>query len=122
MVTVFIVLAFLGIIYGVGGMITNLVSRKNYENYQVQQGNRRGNPPQVFNFPATKITAITSAVVLFLFILFAIFIVKISGQSVGVVYTPSGISKTPLHSGWRIIMPWWNVHEMDKTCLGIYLC
>jgi len=121
MVTVFIVLAFLGIIYGVGGMITNLVSRKNYENYQVQQGNRRGNPPQVFNFPATKITAITSAVVLFLFILFAIFIVKISGQSVGVVYTPSGISKTPLHSGWRIIMPWWNVHEMDKT-VWVYTC
>jgi len=120
MVIVFILLAFLGVVYGVGGLIANLVSRKNYEDYQAQQ-NRRGNPPQVFDFPATKITAIASAVVLFCFILFSVFIVKIDGQSVGVVITPTGVSQTPVHTGWRIIMPWWDVHPMDKT-VWVYTC
>ena len=121
MVIIFIVLAIFGLIYGVGGLIANLVSRKNYEAYQAQAANRRGNVPQVFDFPATKLTAIVSSVVLILFILFGVFVTKIDGQSVGVVITPIGVSQTPVHTGWRLIMPWWDVHPMDKT-VWVYTC
>ena len=45
----------------------------------------------------------------------ATFLVKIGGQEVGVVITPTGVSDKPLKTGWHFV-PWWNnVEAMDKT-------
>lgn len=42
-------------------------------------------------------------------------IVRVGPQDVGVVVTPSGVRDTELHTGWHIVMPWNDVHIMDKT-------
>lgn len=124
MVAIIVILALLGLIYGIGGAIANKVSKLNREEFlRVQQGggNRGKTAPPELNLPFTIPAAITSAVVFVLFTLFWIFIQQIDGQSVGVVTTPAGVKQEPLHTGWRVVMPWWDVHIMDKT-LWVYTC
>lgn len=124
MVTLLVILSLLGIIYGIGGSIANKVSKMNYDEFvrvQAAGGNRGRNAPTLLNLPFTFPVGILSGICFFLFFLFWTFVVKIDGQSVGVVYTPNGIKKEAVHSGWRIIMPWWDVHPMDKT-VWVYTC
>lgn len=48
-------------------------------------------------------------------------ITKVGPQSVGVVVTPRGVDEAPIHTGWHIVMPWNDVHIMDKT-VWVYTC
>lgn len=48
-------------------------------------------------------------------------IVRIGAQEVGVVVTPGGVRNEEIHTGWHIIMPWCDVHKMDKT-VWVYTC
>ena len=48
-------------------------------------------------------------------------IVKVGPQQVGVLVTPSGVDDEELHTGWHVIMPWNQVHRMDKT-VWVYTC
>jgi len=119
-----VILALLGLIYGIGGGIANKVSKMNREDFlRVQEagGNRGRQAPPAFNLPFTVPVAWISGISFILLILFWIFIVKIDGQSVGVVTTPTGVKQEPLHTGWRVVMPWWDVHIMDKT-VWVYTC
>lgn len=124
MATFLLILSILGIIYGIGGYIANKISKEQRENYDRARaaGNQRlGTAPQVFNFPFPGIIGIVSGVILVLFIVFWTFIFNVNGQSVGVITTPSGVKSQPIHTGWNIIAPWWDVHLMDKT-VWVYTC
>jgi regulator of protease activity HflC (stomatin/prohibitin superfamily) len=48
-------------------------------------------------------------------------IVRIDAQQVGVLVKPTGVSDDELHTGWHIVMPWNDVHKMDKT-VWVYTC
>ena len=48
-------------------------------------------------------------------------IVKIDGQRVGILVKPTGVSQTPLKTGWHFVMFWNDVFEMDKT-VWVYTC
>lgn len=48
-------------------------------------------------------------------------IVRIDAQQVGVLVRPTGVSDEELHTGWHIVMPWNDVHKMDKT-VWVYTC
>lgn len=124
MVPFLIILSLLGILYGVGGAIANKVSKLNQEEYRraVEAGNvRNRRPPTPFRMQGTVIVGAISGIVFLAFILFWNFIVQIDGQSVGVVTTPAGVKDDALHTGWRVVMPWWDVHKMDKT-VWVYTC
>lgn len=49
------------------------------------------------------------------FIVIALFLVSVGAQDVFVTVTPSGISQTPLETGWHLIPPWYKVEKMDRT-------
>lgn len=51
----------------------------------------------------------------------SILIVRIDAQQVGVLVKPTGVSDDELHTGWHIVMPWNDVHKMDKT-VWVYTC
>lgn len=124
MVAILVILALLGLIYGIGGAITNKVSKLNraeFERVQQNGGNRGKTPPPIIELPFTLITGVISGFVFVLFFLFWIFVFDIDGQSVGVVTTPSGVKNDPIHTGWNVVMPWWDVHLMDKT-VWVYTC
>jgi len=72
---------------------------------------RQPNNTDIANLPLPGASLIVGMV---LFLL-GLTIVQIKGQEVGVMYTPSGIVETPLHSGWHIVAPWNKVYRMDKT-------
>jgi regulator of protease activity HflC (stomatin/prohibitin superfamily) len=124
MVPILIILSLLGLLYAVGGAIANKVSKLNQDEYQKAQkaGLTRGKQsPVIVNLPGTLMSGLISGVVFVLFVLFWTFIYKIDGQHVGVVTTPSGVKNEAIHTGWNLIMPWWSVHEMDKT-VWVYTC
>ncbi len=49
------------------------------------------------------------------------FIVRIEAQQVGVLVKPNGVDETELKTGWHLVMPWNDVHKMDKT-VWVYTC
>lgn len=55
------------------------------------------------------------------FLLLSSTIKRIDAQQVGILVTPSGVSDEELLTGWHIVMPWNDVHEMDKT-VWVYTC
>jgi regulator of protease activity HflC (stomatin/prohibitin superfamily) len=57
---------------------------------------------------------------IFLVVVFSL-IVRIDAQQVGVLVRPNGVSDEELHTGWHIVMPWNDVHKMDKT-VWVYTC
>src|SRR3989339_2255502 len=57
----------------------------------------------------------------FLMVLLLSLIVLIDAQQVGVLVTPSGVEDEELHTGWHVVMPWNDVHKMDKT-VWVYTC
>lgn len=124
MTVLLVILALLGLIYGIGGAIANKTSKLNREEFLQRQasGLERGKtPPTELNLPFTKPAAWISGIVFTLFFLYWVFIIKIDGQSVGVVLTPGGVKSDPIHTGWNIVMPWFNVFPMDKT-VWVYTC
>lgn len=124
MVTLLVILSLLGLLYGVGGAIANKVSAMNREEFlrvQAGGGNRGRAVPPVLNLPFTLPVGIISGILFFCFFLFWIFIVKVDAQSVGVITTPRGVKTEAVHTGWNVIMPWWEVHHMDKT-VWVYTC
>lgn len=124
MIAIFVVLAILGIVYGIGGAIANKVSKLNRDEFlrvQANGGNRGRTAPSELNLPFTLPAGVISGISLVLVILFWVFIKIVDGQSVGVITTPSGVKPEPIHTGWNIVMPWWDVHPMDKT-VWVYTC
>ncbi len=124
MVAILVIIAFLGLLYGVGGAITNKVSKMNREDFlktQAAGGNRGKNAPPQIDLPFTLPISIISGIMFVLFFLFWIFVVKVDGQSVGVITTPTGVKQEAVHTGWRVVMPWWDIHMMDKT-VWVYTC
>ncbi len=48
-------------------------------------------------------------------------VVRIDAQQVGVLVKPNGVDDEELHTGWHVVMPWNDVHKMDKT-VWVYTC
>jgi regulator of protease activity HflC (stomatin/prohibitin superfamily) len=48
-------------------------------------------------------------------------IVVIGPQDVGVLTAPGGVRSVPIHTGWHVVAPWVDVHNMDKT-VWVYTC
>ena len=48
-------------------------------------------------------------------------IVRIDAQQVGVLVKPTGVNDNELQTGWHVVMPWNDVHKMDKT-VWVYTC
>jgi regulator of protease activity HflC (stomatin/prohibitin superfamily) len=65
--------------------------------------------------PSSKIILKFSSIAFVLLMLVNLTLVKVGGQEVGVVVTPSGVSKDELKTGWHIVAPWNTVAMMDKT-------
>lgn len=103
MTTFLVLLGILLSIYGIVALITKSV-RKSMTPDQLRYTN-------VPNLPFWKLSLATGIIA----ILLGMCIVQIKGQEVGVMYTPSGIVETPLHSGWHLVAPWNKVYRMDKT-------
>jgi regulator of protease activity HflC (stomatin/prohibitin superfamily) len=124
MIAFLVILALLGLIYGVGGAIANKVSKLNREDFlraQANGGNRGRQAPPAFNLPFTAVVGWISGISFFLMFFYWVFIISIDGQSVGVVTTPNGVKSEALHTGWHFVWPWFNIHKMDKT-VWVYTC
>ncbi len=124
MVALLFILTIIGLIYGIGGNIANKYSKVRSEEFERARAagnvrNQRG--PSVYDFKFTKGISTISTFAFVSFIVFWTFIVKIDGQSVGVITTPSGVKTEAYHTGWHFILPWWEVHNMDKT-VWVYTC
>lgn len=98
MIAVIIILSILLIIYGVFGVISS-----------------KRQTQLILPF---VIPALTVGVILFVI---SSLIVRIDAQQVGVLVKPNGVSDEELHTGWHIVMPWNDVHKMDKT-VWVYTC
>lgn len=73
-----------------------------------------GNP---FHLPLGKVVLIIGIVL----IVVVSMIVKIDAQQVGVKVTPTGVTDEPLKTGWHVVMPWNDIHKMDKT-VWVFTC
>lgn len=104
MKTIFILLSILAACYLIANQIWIRTSDEDYS------GNKTKRNPLPF---------LKTVYMLFPFFILASvilsFIVKIGGQEVGVVVTPSGVSDNELHTGWHIIPFWNDVKKMDRT-------
>ncbi|MCB0650379.1 MAG: prohibitin family protein [Saprospiraceae bacterium] len=98
MISIFILISILLIIYSIIGLISG--KRQSPINY-----------PLIF-------PALIVGIILFSF---SSMIVRVDPQQVGVLVTPTGVSDEELHTGWHIVMPWNDVHKMDKT-VWVYTC
>ncbi|NVN95617.1 MAG: prohibitin family protein [Bacteroidetes bacterium] len=98
MITILIILSILLILYGIFGFISTKLEK----------------PLDIKNWIPSIIVGI---------LLFSIssIIVRIDAQQVGVLVRPSGVSDEELHTGWHLVMPWNDVHKMDKT-VWVYTC
>ncbi len=120
MTVLFIILTLLGLIYGIGGKIANKLSKLNREEFD-RNPIRGRSAPVVYNFKFTNVVTILSSVIFISYFIFWNFIAVIDAQSVGVVTTPNGVKPTAMHTGWRLVLPWYDVHHMDKT-IWVYTC
>lgn len=100
MITVLIVVSVIFIIYGIAGAVAGKFMQPNGKKLPLW-------------FPVMLIGII-------IFILSSL-IVRIDAQQVGVLVKPSGVSDTELKTGWHLVMPWNDVHKMDKT-VWVYTC
>jgi len=98
MIAIVIIVSMFLVFYGIFGIVS--ISRKSQIKY-----------PLVF--PSLILG-------IFLFVIFSL-IVRIGAQEVGVLVKPSGVSDEELHTGWHVVMPWNEVHKMDKT-VWVYTC
>ena len=98
MITVVIIISMLLVVYGIFGIVS--MSRNNQIKF-----------PLVY--PSLGIG-------IFLVVVFSL-IVRIDAQQVGVLVRPNGVSDEELNTGWHIVMPWNDVHKMDKT-VWVYTC
>ncbi len=103
MSTFLVLFGILVTLYGLVAFFTQLTKRS-YE----RQGRRTDG---LLVLPLWKLSIFTGV----LFFILGLSLVQIKGQEVGVMYTPSGIVETPLHSGWHLVWPWNRVYRMDKT-------
>ncbi|MDZ4824343.1 MAG: prohibitin family protein [Flavobacteriales bacterium] len=105
-------IAFIIMIYGVIGYILTFIPFEKRDD----NGRRTG---QSFKrvLPMYKMAIILGAFTFFL----SLTVVQIGAQDTGVVVTPSGVRNEELHTGWHFIMPWNDIHLMDKT-MWVYTC
>ena len=98
MIAVVIIISMALVMYGIFGIVSV----------------KRNSP---FKFPLVYPSL---AIGIFLVVVFSL-IVRIDAQQVGVLVRPNGVSDEELHTGWHIVMPWNDVHKMDKT-VWVYTC
>lgn len=81
--------------------------------------NKSGNDEEIMKlykpFPYVNQAKFLSVIFFVIFFLFAFVIVKVGGQDVGVLITPTGVSYDELKTGWHLVAPWNKVFMMDKT-------
>lgn len=109
------VLSFLILLYGLVGLAGKFF--KTTESVRNQGGGYSDIEKSLFILPFSKPSIIVGAIVWSLSSL----IVKVDGQSVGVLVTPNGVSENEMHTGWHVIMPWQDLNFMDKT-VWVYTC
>ena len=95
-------IAILAILYGIGGIILSKIEILNQPKDQHKT---------LDILPAKYIVLIVGVIGFAL----SSCITNIDGQKVGIVLTPTGVSETPLVSGWHLISPFSTVKDMDKT-------
>ena len=98
MIAVVIIISMALVMYGIFGIVSV----------------KRNSP---FKFPLVYPSLVIGV---FLVVVFSL-IVRIDAQQVGVLVRPNGVSDEELHTGWHIVMPWNDVHKMDKT-VWVYTC
>lgn len=103
MTTFLVIIGILLMIYSLIAMFSGMYRKSLEKNNERTDG--------VPKLPAWR-TAMLIGVLSFLL---GLCVVQIKGQEVGVMYTPTGIVETPLHSGWHLVAPWNKVYRMDKT-------
>lgn len=105
-------IAFLILLYGIAGYILSFISFEKRD----ENGRRTG---QTYKrvLPMFKTAIVLGAFTFFL----SLTIVQIGAQDTGVVVTPAGVRDAELHTGWHFIMPWNDIHLMDKT-MWVYTC
>lgn len=103
MLIIFTILLWIAIIYGVIAIIMGVI-----RTYQDKRGQRSELMPRL---PYGIISVVVSVSMLVLMS----FVVVVDPKDVGVVITPRGVSKDPLHAGWNFVAPWNAVKPMDKT-------
>lgn len=108
--------AVLLILYGILGLLFSLINNNRLvtggagDGALVQRIRRIALPLFI---PALLIGAVT--------LLLTSIIIKVDAQDVGVMVTPRGVDAEELHTGWHLVMPWNNLHMMDKT-VWVYTC
>jgi len=103
MTTFLVIIGILLMLYGFIAMFSGMYRRSLEKNNERTDG--------VPKLPAWRAALLIGS----LTFLLGLCVVQIKGQEVGVMYTPSGIVETPLHSGWHLVAPWNKVYRMDKT-------
>lgn len=109
------ILSFLILLYGVVGLILSFIDipKKEKDEY----GEVKNTIKRRILLPFHKLSIWLGAFIFFI----AMIIVRIGAQDAGVLVTPFGVDNNVLHTGWHIVMPWNNVHIMDKT-VWVYTC
>lgn len=75
----------------------------------------------VFDKPYTLPFSIVSLILGITLLIFQAMIVRIDAQQVGVLVKPNGVDDDEMNTGWHLVMPWNEVHKMDKT-VWVYTC
>jgi regulator of protease activity HflC (stomatin/prohibitin superfamily) len=106
--------------YGVIALVLRLipVEREVPSDEKDQWG---GSKKKKINEPLRLPFAIPAVIIGFLVGFMFSIIVKVGPQDVGVVVTPKGVRSVAFHTGWHIILPWQDIHMMDKT-VWVYTC
>lgn len=104
--------------YGLFAIVTKFFPlKRDVPTGEVDRLGRKVTKQESIKFPLGNVAFIGAVSLIFILSL----IVKIDAQSVGVVTTPNGVREDALNTGWHIILPWNDVHIMDKT-VWVYTC
>lgn len=111
-ITLFIV-SLLALGYFLVAKGVNKVSTQSLSDWQ--SAGSRTNKPSVLFLPSHPAIGIISGIIMTISLFFWLFIVSVGPQEVVVVKTPTGINQTPLYTGWRMVLPWYDTYPMDRT-------
>lgn len=111
-ITLFIV-SLLALGYFLVAKGVNKISTQSLSEWQ-STGSRVSKPSVLF-LPTNPYIGIVSGIIMTISLFFWLFIVNVGAQEVMVVKTPTGVVSTPLYTGWRMVLPWYDTYPMDRT-------
>ena len=111
MLTLFLIIAFLGTVYGI---ISTIQERIN-TGAKARKAAGERSVSEVWQFPGGKSVLIPFLIAFCTLFFINLTLYKIAAQEVGVVITPKGVTDEELGTGWHIVAPWNSVKIMDKT-------